>query len=149
MKEMTLWIRALFVALVVLCLNGCSKSVEQTFFSCALKDGLNQVHQYSFEFNPSKSYLFWVDGTQELKVIRNTESQLWGEHSGKYHEFPYDKTSFQLNRITGDAEMFYSRKLTTEEESTCKKTHGIGCGDNLVLAEHSESGHCQTRDRKI
>lgn len=141
--------RFLIVAFVAFCGISCSKPSEQTFFSCILRDKSNQAHQYSFEFNATKPYLFWVEGTQELKVVRNTPSQLWGEHPAKYQQFPYDQTSFQLNRVTGDAEVFYSRKPTAEEMESCSKDPGWGCDSYLVLTEHSEAGNCQVRERKI
>jgi len=141
----SIWLLASLVCLV----GGCSKAPEQVFLSCALTDRSNQTHQYSFEFKPNKPYLFWVEGTQELKVIRNTDSQLWGEHSGRFRQFPYDHSSFQLNRVTGSAEITYSRKPTTEEVAKCKKERSWGCDDFVVLTERTETGHCQVRERQI
>ena len=141
----SIWLLAGFVYLV----GGCSKEPDQVFLSCVLTDSSKTTHRYSFEFKPNKPYLFWVEGSQELKVIRNTDSQLWCEHSTKYQLFQYDVTSFQLNRVTGSAIIYYARKPTTEEVAKCMKDPGWGCDSWVGLAEHTETGHCQVRERQI
>lgn len=120
-----------------------------TFISCTLSAPSSARQNYTFEFKPKENSLFWVEGTQELEVIRNTESQLWAQHTGKYRPFAYDQTSFQLNRVTGNAELFYSRKPTPGEISSCQNGHNFGCDSWVVLTEHTETGVCTKQTRRI
>ena len=119
------------------------------FLSCTLSSPLGVQNAYTFEFNPSKNYLLWIEGTKELDIIRNTDSQLWGVHDDHYHPFAYDQTSFQLNRASGNVEIFYSRKPTLDEISNCKKGHNFGCDSWFVLTEHTETGVCKRQERQI
>ncbi len=119
------------------------------FISCTLSDSSSTHQTYTFEFKPHNKSLFWVEGTQELEVIRNTDSQLWATHSGHYRPFAYDQTSFQLNRATGSAEIFYSRKPTPGEVASCQKERNWGCDSWPVLTEHTETGLCKKQVRRI
>lgn len=117
------------------------------FLSCTLSSALGAKNAYTFEFNPSKNYLLWIEGTKKLDIIQNTDSQLWGVHDGHYHPFVYDRTSFQLNRASGNVEIFYSRKPTLDEIFNCKKGHNFGCDSWFVLTEHTETGVCKRQER--
>ena len=129
--------------------GGCTKGQEQVFLTCDLMGNSKQVRQYSYRFEPETPSLFWVEGSQEMKVIRITDSQLWAEHSARFHQFSYDQTSFQLNRVTGQATIFYSRQPHPEEIAECEKDPGWGCDNFVVLEEHTETGECQVTEPKI
>ena len=119
------------------------------FISCTLSAPSGDQQPYTFEFKPDMRYLLWVEGTQVLDVTRNTDSQLWATHSGKYRPFAYDHTSFQLNRATGEAELSYSRTPTNDEVTSCKNGHNFGCDAWIVLTEHTEVGLCEKQTRRI
>ena len=109
----------------------------------------NRPYQYSFAFNPEKATLFWVEGTQKFKVIRNTSTQLWASHEMKFRDFPHDATDFRLNRVTGAAEMNYLRKPSPADITSCKKERSWGCEAFLVLTEKTENGTCAVVDRLV
>ena len=138
----------LAAAATALFCSACAKQ-ESTFLSCALSTASGDRQTYTFEFKQHEDSLFWIDGTQELEVVRNTESQLWADHSGKFRPFAYGQTSFRLNRATGGAELFYSRKPTPQEITACQKGHNFGCESWLVLSEHTETGQCKKSERRI
>jgi len=126
-----------------------SASGQEMYLTCFLTGPENVPHQYSFAFDPEKSTLFWVEGTQKFKVIRNTSTQLWASHEMKFRDFPHDATDFRLNRVTGAAEMNYLRKPSAADVASCKKERNWGCEDFLVLTEKSERGTCQVVDRAV
>ncbi len=139
------------ICLFLLAIAGCSKrnGDDVIYFSCKLSDGTRHVQYYTFQFNQEKQYLFWVEGTQQLKVVRNTKTQLWGEHTGHFRKFSYDSTLFHLNRITGDAELDYAKKPTAVEVSKCEKKRGFGCYDSMILTPHTKIGLCKKVKRRI
>lgn len=126
-----------------------SASGREMYLTCSLTGPENTRHQYSFAFDPEKSTLFWVEGTQKFKVVRNTSTQLWASHEMKFRDFPHDSTDFRLNRVTGTAEMNYLRKPSAGDVASCKKERNWGCEDFLVLTEKSENGACQVVDRTV
>lgn len=136
----------MFAALASLILGGCSR---ETYLACSLVGPGNKPYQYSFAFDPEKITLFWVEGTQEFKVFRNTSTQLWASHEMKFRDFPHDQTDFRLNRVTGAAEMNYLRKPSATDVANCKKERNWGCEDFLVLTEKSENGTCAVVDRMV
>lgn len=138
-------------ALIFSVLTGMSftASGRDMYLTCSLTGPEHVVHQYSFAFDPEKSTLFWVDGTQEFKVIRNTSTQLWASHEMKFRDFPHDATDFRLNRVTGAAEVNYLQKPAAVEIAKCKKEGSWGCEDFLVLTEKVEHGDCQIAERAI
>jgi hypothetical protein len=138
-------------ALIFSVLTGMSLSVSgrEIYLTCSLTGPEQVVHQYSFAFDPEKSTLFWVEGTQEFKVIRNTSTQLWASHEMKFRDFPHDATDFRLNRVTGASEINYLQEPSAAEVAKCKKEKSWGCEDFLVLTEKSEHGDCQIAERAI
>lgn len=137
--------------LIFLVLAGLSFSASsrEMYLSCSLTGPEIVPYQYSFAFNPEKSTLFWVEGAQKFKVIRNTSTQLWASHEITFRDFPHDVTDFRLNRVTGAAEMNYLRKPSSADVTSCKKERNWGCEDFLVLTEKSERGVCQVVDRAV
>jgi len=126
-----------------------SASGQEMYLTCSLTGPEHVVHEYSFAFDLEKSTFFWVEGTQEFKVIRNTSTQLWTSHEMKFRDFPHDATDFRLNRVTGTAEINYLQKPSVAEVAKCKKERSWGCEEFLVLTEKSEHGDCQVADRAI
>ncbi|MEP7297773.1 MAG: hypothetical protein ABI702_16435 [Burkholderiales bacterium] len=124
-------------------------SGRELYLSCSLVGPANQNFEYVFAFDPAKGTLLWVEGSQELKVFRNTEAQLWASHEGKFRDFPHDRSDFRLNRVTGAAEVIYLHKPLPSEVANCKKSRSWGCESYLVLAEFSEIGRCTVVERVI
>ena len=141
----------LFSALVFSALASLSLGANGhgIYLACSLVGPGSQSYQYSFSFDAEKATLFWVEGTQKFKVIRNTSTQLWGSHEMKFRDFPHDATDFRLNRVTGAAEMNYLRKPSTADVASCKKERNWGCESFLVLTEKSENGTCAVADRLV
>lgn len=138
-------------ALIFSVLAGLTFSVSgrEIYLTCSLTGPKNAPYQYSFAFDPEKSTLFWIEGTQKFKVIRNTSTQLWASHEMKLRDFPHGATDFRLNRMTGAAEMNYLRKPSATDVESCKKERNWGCEDFSVLTEKSERGTCQVVDRAV
>ena len=138
-------------ALIFSVLAGMSLSASgrEMYLTCSLTDPEQVVRQYSFAFDPEKSTFFWVEGSQEFKVIRNTSMQLWASHEMKFRDFSHDATDFRLNRVTGAAEINYLQKPSATEVAKCRKERSWGCEDFLVLTEKSERGDCQIAERAI
>lgn len=141
-----LWSVLVFAALASLSLGASGREI---YLACSLVGPGSKPYQYSFAFDSEKSTLFWVEGTQTFKVIRNTSTQLWGSHEMKFRDFPHDATDFRLNRVTGAAEMNYLHKPSTTDVADCKKERNWGCEDFLVLTEKSENGTCAVVDRIV
>ena len=135
-----------FAALAGLSLGASGREI---YLVCSLVGPGSKPYQYSFAFDPEKATLFWVEGTQKFKIIRNTSTQLWGSHEMKVRDFPHDATDFRLNRVTGTAEMNYLRKPSTADIASCKKERTWGCEDFLVLTEKAENGTCAVVDRLV
>ena len=53
-----------------------SANGREMYLACFLVGPENVPHQYSFAFDPERSILFWIEGAQNFKVIRNTSTQL-------------------------------------------------------------------------
>jgi hypothetical protein len=121
----------------------------ELYLACSLVGPGAQNFEYSFAFDPAKGALLWVKGSQELKISRNTPSQLWASHAGKFRDFPHDGTDFRLNRVTGAVEINYLHKPLPAEVADCKKQRSWGCSDPIVLTQYSESGRCAIVDRVI
>lgn len=134
------------LTLIALASFGCSREI---YLSCSLVGPSGQRYLYSFAFDEEKGTLFWVEGGQKFKILRNTSTQLWAEHGMKFRDFPHDQTGCRLNRVTGVAEIYYLRKPSPDQIASCKKAHNWGCEDPLVLTEKSESGTCDLTDRAI
>jgi len=122
---------------------------KEIYLACSLSDASNQTYEYSFAFDPKKETFFWVEGTQNLKVIRNTSSQLWALHTSRFRDFPHDQPYFYLNRVSGAAKISYVRKPYPEEAAKCKKEQNWGCDSFFVLAERDEIGRCKLTERTI
>ena len=122
---------------------------KEIYLACSLTDKSNTVYDYSFVFNPKKETFFWINGTQNFMVIRNTSSQLWAWQEMKFRNFPHDRTYFRLNRVSGEAEMSYVRKPSAQEIAKCKKEQSFGCESFFVLEERSENGRCRLTERAI
>jgi len=122
---------------------------REMYLACSMTGPEFTVNQYSFVFDAQKSSLFWIEGTQSFKVIRNTSTQLWASHAMKFQDFQYDATDFRLNRVTGAAEINYLRKPSKAKVVECNKERSWGCDDFLVLTEKSEHGSCKITDRKV
>lgn len=137
--------------LIVMVLAGLSfgASGREMYLTCSLTGPENTRYQYSFAFDPEKSTLFWVEGTQKFKVIRNTSTQLWASHEMKFRDFPHDATGFRLNRVTAAAEMNYLLKPSQADVASCKKERDWGCEDFLVLTDKSENGTCKAVGRTV
>lgn len=128
-------------------LSGCGRSPAVSFMSCSLKDAQGASQNYSFEVDSKKPRLYWVEGSQEMRIVRNTDSQLWAEHGAKSKNFDYNLTGFKLNRVTGEASVSYSKKPSAAEVQACGKEWW--CTYDIVLSEHDEHGTCTRQDRKI
>ena len=122
---------------------------QELYLSCSLVGSANQTFRYSFAFGEAKATLLWVEGNQELRVVRNTATQLWASHDGKFRKFPHDATDFRLNRVTGAAEVNYLHRPLPAEVANCKKQRSWGCEDAFVLAQFSETGRCTAVERAI
>lgn len=124
-------------------------SAQEIYLACAVIGPQKSDYRYSFAFDPGKGTLFWVEGSQEFKVLRNTSTQLWASHEMRFRDFPHDSTDFRLNRITGAAEVNYLRKPSPIEVAHCKQQRSWGCEDLIVLTQHAETGSCTVVDRII
>lgn len=120
---------------------------QEIYLACALVGPQKSDYRYSFTFDPGKGKLFWVEGSQEFEVFRNTSTELWASHGMKFRDFPHDSTDFRLNRVTGAAEVTYLRKPSPAEVASCKKQRSWGCEDFIVLTQHAETGSCTVVDR--
>jgi hypothetical protein len=138
-----------FFMFVVLAGLSLSASGREIYLVCSLIGPENTRYQYSFSFDTEKSTLFWIEGSQKLKVIRNTSTQLWASHKMKFRDFPHDETDFRLNRVTGAAEISYLRKPSPADIAGCMRERNWGCEDLIVLTEKSESGTCKVIDRVV
>jgi hypothetical protein len=87
----------------------------EIYLSCSLANARGHHFHYSFAFDSQGGTLFWVGGSQELEVFLNTSSQLWVFHASRFRDFPYERTDFRVNRITGAAEITYLRNPTDDE----------------------------------
>lgn len=137
-----------YLLLLLPLLTQCS-STNPLYLSCSLTNAKGAQASYSFAFDPHKSTLLWVEPSQPFKVTKNTDAELWAEHTMKYRDFSYDQADFRLNRVTGEGRISYLKKPTAQEIEQCNKERGWGCNSFLVLTEHDEAGSCAIVQRRV
>ena len=142
-------IRPLLGAVMLAAANA-GATAQEIYLTCALMGPQNRDYRYSFAFDPAKGTLFWVEGSQEFKIFRNTATQLWASHKVKYRDFPHDETDFRLNRVSGSAEINYLRNPSPADVASCKRQgSSFSCEDSVVLSQYNEFGSCTVVDRVI
>ena len=117
------------------------------FLSCSMVREDEQSFQYSFVFNPEEEYLFWVEGSNEWEIIRNTSAQFWASRDTRIRGLKA-REIFKLNRITGAARINYSREPTPEELENYNYAFWCTAG-YIVLTEYTEVDSCMIVNRVI
>jgi hypothetical protein len=136
-------------------LIGFNANAKEIFLACKVITPNNVYKSYTFSFDESKNTLYLVDSSQQMKVLRNNDTQLWASQTEKiYRDFNYDYLTFYLNRITGEAEISYAIQPSEKEITECKNNPEIKnkkwpCESYPVLTEKTEQGSCEIVKRKI
>ena len=138
----------LVLVAVVFAASSFGASSRETYLSCSLTGPENTRNEYSFALDSDKSTLFWVEGSQTLKITRNTSTQLWASQEVKPLDATRDSTDFRLKRVTGAAELNRLLRLSSDAAS-CRKEQNRGCEEFIVVPEKSEVGTCRSVGRAV